>query len=178
MSEDDVPGVGDYEGAAAGWGALKAVADAVRGQMAVVKETRGLLNMNQPHGFDCPGCAWPDPKHTSSFEFCENGAKAVAWEATAKRTTPEVFASHTVSELWNWPDFDLENEPAALARTGAVHVTAAPYRDVDAGFDADRVHLLSGKGRPRYRGAEGNHEDPHGTRCKKPGRRRLRRSRP
>jgi molybdopterin-dependent oxidoreductase alpha subunit len=78
--------------------------------MAVVKETRGLLNMNQPHGFDCPGCAWPDPKHTSSFEFCENGAKAVSWEATAKRTTPEFFAAHTVSELWHWSDFDLENE--------------------------------------------------------------------
>lgn len=110
MSEDDVVGVGDYKGAAAGWGALKAVADAVRGQMAVVKETRGLLSMNQPHGFDCPGCAWPDPKHTSSFEFCENGAKAVAWEATAKRTTPAFFAAHTVSELWDWSDFDLENE--------------------------------------------------------------------
>jgi molybdopterin-dependent oxidoreductase alpha subunit len=110
MSEDDVAGVGDYEGAAAGWGALKAVADAVRGQMAIVKETRGLLKMNQPHGFDCPGCAWPDPKHTSSFEFCENGAKAVSWEATAKRTTPEFFAAHTVSELWNWSDFDLEDE--------------------------------------------------------------------
>src|SRR5437868_11653467 len=78
--------------------------------MAPGKETHGLLSMNQPHGFDCPGCAWPEPKHTSSFEFCENGAKAVAWEATAKRTTPEFFAAHTVSELWNWPDFDLENE--------------------------------------------------------------------
>jgi molybdopterin-dependent oxidoreductase alpha subunit len=110
MSQDDVTGIADYEGAAAGWGALKAVADAVRGQKAIVKETRGLLTMNQPHGFDCPGCAWPDPKHTSSFEFCENGAKAVSWEATAKRTTPEFFAAHTVSELWNWSDFDLENE--------------------------------------------------------------------
>jgi molybdopterin-dependent oxidoreductase alpha subunit len=110
MSDDDVVGVGDYEGAAAGWGALKAVADALRGQMAIIKETRGLLSMNQPHGFDCPGCAWPDPKHTSSFEFCENGAKAVAWEATAKRTTPEFFATYTVSELWSRPDFDLENE--------------------------------------------------------------------
>jgi molybdopterin-dependent oxidoreductase alpha subunit len=110
MSQDDVAGVAEYEGAAAGWGALKAVAEAVRGQKALVKETRGLLNMNQPHGFDCPGCAWPDPKHTSSFEFCENGAKAVSWEATAKRTTPEFFAAHTVSELWNRPDFDLENE--------------------------------------------------------------------
>jgi len=110
MSEDDVVGVAEYDGAAAGWGALKAVADAVRGQKAVVKETHGLLTMNQPHGFDCPGCAWPDPKHTASFEFCENGAKAVAWEATAKRTTPEFFAAHPVSELWKWNDFDLENE--------------------------------------------------------------------
>jgi molybdopterin-dependent oxidoreductase alpha subunit len=116
MSVDDVAGVrevvgvSEYEGAAAGWGALKAVAEAVGGQKAIAKEIRGLLNMNQPHGFDCPGCAWPDPKHTSSFEFCENGAKAVSWEATAKRTTPEFFAAHTVGELWNWSDFDLENE--------------------------------------------------------------------
>jgi molybdopterin-dependent oxidoreductase alpha subunit len=110
MSDQKVIGVEDYESPAGGWGALKAVADAVRGQMAVVAETRGLLNMNQPQGFDCPGCAWPDPKHTSSFEFCENGAKAVSWEATGKRTTPEFFAAHTVSELWGWNDFDLENE--------------------------------------------------------------------
>jgi molybdopterin-dependent oxidoreductase alpha subunit len=110
MAKNEIAGVEDYKGAAAGWGALKAVAEALRGQMAVVNETHGLLTMNQPHGFDCPGCAWPDPKHTSSFEFCENGAKAVSWEATAKRTTPEFFAAHTVSELWNWRDFDLENE--------------------------------------------------------------------
>jgi molybdopterin-dependent oxidoreductase alpha subunit len=110
MTNKKIEGVEDYQGAAAGWGALKAVAGALRGQMAVANETHGLLTMNQPHGFDCPGCAWPDPEHTSSFEFCENGAKAVSWEATAKRTTPEFFAAHTVSELWNRPDFDLENE--------------------------------------------------------------------
>src|ERR1700722_16985805 len=110
MANKEIPGVEDYKGAAAGWGALKAVAEAVRGQMAVVNETHGLLTMNQPHGFDCPGCAWPDPRHTSSFEFCENGAKAVSWEATSKRTTPEFFAAHTVSELWTWADFDLEGE--------------------------------------------------------------------
>jgi hypothetical protein len=71
MSEDDVEVVAEHEGAAAGWGAPKAVADAVRDQKAIVKETRSLRKMNQPHGFDCPGSAWPDPKHTSSFEFCE-----------------------------------------------------------------------------------------------------------
>src|ERR1700754_4532462 len=110
MSEDDVEGVAEYDGAAAGWGALKAVADAVRGQRAIVKETRGLLNMNQPQGFDCPGCAWPDPKHTSSFEFCENGAKAVTWEATGKRVKPEFFASNPVSQLWNLSDYWLEEQ--------------------------------------------------------------------
>src|SRR5690242_20941416 len=109
MSDDDVAGVREYEGAAAGWGALKAVADAVRGQKAIVKETRGLLSMNQPDGFDCPGCAWPDPKHTSAFEFCENGAKAVTWEATRKRATPEVFERHTITELLTWNDHDIED---------------------------------------------------------------------
>ena len=64
------------------------------------RETSALGRVNKHAGFDCPGCAWPDPKHTTSFEFCENGAKAVTWEATAKRATPEFFASHTVSELW------------------------------------------------------------------------------
>ena len=105
-----VEGVEDYTGPAGGWGALKAVAKALSGEMAVPREVTGLLTMNQPAGFDCPGCAWPDPKHTSSFEFCENGAKAVAWEATSKRTTPEFFAEHTVSELWSWSDFALEGE--------------------------------------------------------------------
>ncbi|KQU87556.1 formate dehydrogenase [Mesorhizobium sp. Root102] len=73
-----------------------------------IKGAATLGRMNQPEGFDCPGCAWPDPKHTSSFEFCENGGKAVAWEATAKRCTPEFFAVHTVAELSSWSDFDLE----------------------------------------------------------------------
>src|SRR5215475_10243368 len=108
MTKRNLTGIEDYKGAAAGWGALKAVADAVRGQMAVVNETHGLLTMNQPAGFDCPGCAWPDPKHTSSFEFCENGAKAVTWELTSRRVTPEFFAAHTVRELEQESDHWLE----------------------------------------------------------------------
>ena len=63
MAKNEVAGVGDYEGPAGGWGALKAVAEAIRGQMAPVQETHGLLTMNQPHGFDCPGCAWPSQAH-------------------------------------------------------------------------------------------------------------------
>ena len=110
MAKDDVPGVGPYGGPAGGWGALQAVAKALSGQMAVVSDTRALLEVNQPHGFDCPGCAWPDPRHTSSFEFCENGAKAVSWEATAKRAGPDFFATHPISELWTWSDYALEGE--------------------------------------------------------------------
>jgi molybdopterin-dependent oxidoreductase alpha subunit len=99
-----------YAGPAGGWGALRAVAGAIRGQMGVARSVEALHRVNQPVGFDCPGCAWPDPHHASSFEFCENGAKAVTWEATSKRTTPEFFAAHTLSELWSWNDHDLENE--------------------------------------------------------------------
>src|ERR1044071_7246286 len=109
MTEPKVPGVGDYEGAAGGWGALGAVARALKSQMAVGREADALRRVNQPTGFDCPGCAWPDPKHTSSFEFCENGAKAVAWEATTKRADPAFFAAHTVAALWAWTDHALED---------------------------------------------------------------------
>ncbi|PXA86712.1 CbbBc protein [Caulobacter sp. D4A] len=104
-----VPGVKPYGGPAGGWGALKAVAGALADQETVVEGGKTLMRANQPEGFDCPGCAWPDPKHTSSFEFCENGAKAVAWEATSKRATPEVFAAHTVSELLTWSDHAIED---------------------------------------------------------------------
>lgn len=109
MANLKIPGVRTYDGPAGGWGALKAVAGALSDQATVIEGGRTLLSANQPEGFDCPGCAWPDPKHTSSFEFCENGAKAVAWEATSKRATPEVFARHTVTELLGWSDHQIED---------------------------------------------------------------------
>jgi anaerobic selenocysteine-containing dehydrogenase len=55
--------------------------------------------VNQPHGFDCPGCAWPDPSHRTPFEFCENGAKAVAEEATTLRVTPDFFRQWSLTQL-------------------------------------------------------------------------------
>ena len=95
---------------AGGWGALHATAKALREESAILKGGKSLLSMNQPDGFDCPGCAWPDPKHTSSFEFCENGAKAVAWETTKKRVAREFFATWTVSELERQSDHWLEDQ--------------------------------------------------------------------
>ena len=95
---------------AGGWGALHATAKALREESAIVKGGRSLLSMNQPDGFDCPGCAWPDSKHTSSFEFCENGAKAVAWETTKRRVTREFFATWTVDALERQSDHWLEDQ--------------------------------------------------------------------
>ena len=109
MRKKEVPGIGEYGGPAGGWGALQAVAKALRGEMSANRTTI-MLQVNQPDGFDCPGCAWPDPREGSSFEFCENGAKAVSWEATNKRVTPAFFAEHSVSELWQREDFFLEWE--------------------------------------------------------------------
>jgi molybdopterin-dependent oxidoreductase alpha subunit len=109
-ADRNLTGVKPYNSPAGGWGALKATAKAVRDQMDVAEAPLLLYRTNKPAGFDCPGCAWPDKEHTSTFQFCENGAKAVTWEATKKRVTPEFFAKHTVSELLTWTDFQLENE--------------------------------------------------------------------
>ena len=107
MSEEKIA---IYKGPAGGWGALRGVTNALLRQDIPVKGAKTLLSANQPDGFDCPGCAWPDRNHHSSFEFCENGAKAVAAEATARRAGPELFAQHTVSELAAQSDFWLEDQ--------------------------------------------------------------------
>ncbi|MGQ7249389.1 molybdopterin-dependent oxidoreductase [Halomonas sp. V046] len=104
------PDVVPYKGPAGGWGALKSVGRHVRHSKAPWKAVRSLLRTNQGQGFDCPGCAWGDPLHGSSFEFCENGAKAVAWEVTDKRVTPAFFERHSVAELLGWDDFMLEDQ--------------------------------------------------------------------
>jgi molybdopterin-dependent oxidoreductase alpha subunit len=98
-----------YRGAAGGWGALNSVAKHLKHQGVAVKGSITLLQVNQPDGFDCPGCAWPDKAHTSTFEYCENGAKAVAFESTTKRTDLDFFAAHSVSWLKDQSDYFLED---------------------------------------------------------------------
>jgi molybdopterin-dependent oxidoreductase alpha subunit len=105
----EVPGIRPYDGPAGGWGALRATAQAVRQQMESISAPITLMRTNQPDGFDCPGCAWPDKEHRSTFQFCENGAKAVTWEATTKRVPPEFFASNTVTSLLQKSDYELED---------------------------------------------------------------------
>ncbi|HEX6449582.1 MAG TPA: molybdopterin-dependent oxidoreductase, partial [Trebonia sp.] len=98
-------------------------------EMGPTRSLRTLLKVNQANGFDCPSCAWADPdvKDRKHAEFCENGAKAVAWEATRKRVDAAFFAKHPVSWLDEQTDHWLESngrltEPMYLA-PGADHYT-------------------------------------------------------
>jgi len=95
--------------AAGGLGALWATARHLRRDSGLMRGGKALLAMNQPGGFDCPGCAWPEPpaERRERFEFCENGAKALAEEATTARATPELFAQLSIDELRLLSDFEL-----------------------------------------------------------------------
>lgn len=133
-----------YKGPAGGWGALRSVARQLLQHRIAAKGSRTLLSANQPDGFDCPGCAWPDRQHTSSFEFCENGVKAVAAEATADRATPQVIAQHTVSELHGWSDHALE-AMGRLTEPMAYDPVTDRYRAIgwDEAFATIARHLQS-----------------------------------
>lgn len=92
-------------------GVTTAMRHAVR-EMGPVRSASGLLRMNQPGGFDCMSCAWPDPNapDRSHAEFCENGAKALASEATRKRVRPELFAEHSIDDLAARDDYWLNRQ--------------------------------------------------------------------
>ena len=97
-----------YKGPAAGWGALNAVTRFWLDSKQPFKNLRALLKTNQNGGFDCPGCAWGDSPEDGHIKFCENGAKAVNWEATKRRVDPAFFARYTVSQLREQSDYWLE----------------------------------------------------------------------
>ena len=78
--------------------------------MGLKRSVKTLTMVNQQNGFDCPGCAWPDPEHRTHFEFCENGAKAVADEATTSRVTPDFFAKYSIQELSEQSDYWLNKQ--------------------------------------------------------------------
>ena len=86
--------------AAGGVPSIVAALKTISSEMGLVRGARTLLKVNQAGGVDCPGCAWPEPdRERSHFEFCENGAKHIADEATTKRVTPEFFAQWSVADL-------------------------------------------------------------------------------
>ena len=115
-------------------------------KMGPTKTIKTLLMVNQKDGFDCPGCAWPDPEHRTTFEFCENGAKAVADEAMPARVNAAFFEQHSISELSAWPDYKLNRagrlaEPMHLAE-GSNHYSPISWSDAIT-LVSDRLNGMS-----------------------------------
>ncbi len=131
-TDDDSP-IRHYAKPAGGWDALKSSWQALREQEAILRGPGTLLRTNQPSGFDCPGCAWPDRNPHSTFEFCENGVKAVANESTGKRVDREFFAQHSVAWLAEQDDQFLE---AQGRLTEPMAYDAASDRYVPIAWDA------------------------------------------
>ncbi|MBX9934348.1 MAG: FdhF/YdeP family oxidoreductase [Methylobacterium sp.] len=104
------PIIEPYEGPAGGWGSAGSLAEILTREQIPVSGAALLMKQNKPDGFMCVSCAWSKPAKPSAFEYCENGAKATAWEQTAKRVGPDFFARHTVTELLGWTDYALEEK--------------------------------------------------------------------
>jgi molybdopterin-dependent oxidoreductase alpha subunit len=115
-------------------------------QMGIRRSALTLLRVNQTDGFDCPGCAWPEPGHRSHAEFCENGAKAVAEEATLRRVTPAFFAEHPISALAGRSEHWLGQQgrltEPMVKRAGADHYEPIGWTDAFA-LIAAKLHGLA-----------------------------------
>ncbi len=127
--------LGHLQGAAAGMPAVLISARHVFSEMNVGRGLKALAALNQKDGYDCPGCAWPDPDgHRSSIaEYCENGAKAVAEEATTKKLTAKFFANNSVFDLAKLNDYEIGKkgrvaEPMYLPE-GATHYQPISWDD-------------------------------------------------
>jgi molybdopterin-dependent oxidoreductase alpha subunit len=104
---------------------------------AITRGAQALRLLNQKHGIDCMSCAWPEPDgHRRLAEFCENGAKAVAWEADSRLATPEFFRRHSVAELSQQSDYWLGQqgriEQPMLLRDGSAHYEPISWDDAFA----------------------------------------------
>lgn len=104
------PKIEAYEGPAGGWGSARSLAEILTREHIPLSGAALLMKQNKPDGFMCVSCAWAKPAKPLAFEYCENGAKATAWEQTSKRAGPDLFAKHTVSDLLTWSDYALEEQ--------------------------------------------------------------------
>jgi molybdopterin-dependent oxidoreductase alpha subunit len=98
----------ESEGPAGGWGSVKSIAHMFGDKFPSPAILQTLASQNKPGGFQCVSCAWPKPVNYHPFEFCENGAKATLSDLTSARCKPDFWDKHTVSELRDWKDYDLE----------------------------------------------------------------------
>ena len=107
----DHPTIEPYDDPSGGWGSVKSLVGHATAQGLLTSTLWATLQrQNKPDGFMCVSCSWAKPADPRPFEYCENGAKATIWEITPKRCDREFFAKHTVSELREWPDHDLEKQ--------------------------------------------------------------------
>ncbi|MHB9878529.1 FdhF/YdeP family oxidoreductase [Pacificimonas sp. ICDLI1SI03] len=104
----DLPEPKGYKRATGGWGSLEGITRVELTAKASPSAALTLKTQNKPGGYMCSSCAWTKPEDPHVFEFCENGAKATLWDLTTARCTPEFFAQHSVSELREWGDYELE----------------------------------------------------------------------
>ena len=104
----DKPKTKPYSGPSGGYGSLRSVASVLIREEVALLGAETMMHQNKPDGYMCVSCAWGKPAVPHAFEYCENGAKATAWEITKKRVAPAFFAQHTLSELETWLDYDLE----------------------------------------------------------------------
>ena len=110
MAKKQQPKIEPYHHPAGGWGSVKSVATTLMQEKIPVLGSELLWKQNKSDGFMCVSCSWAKPRSPHPFEFCENGAKATAWEATDKTVTADFFAQHTVTELRSWSDYQLEEK--------------------------------------------------------------------
>eukprot|EP00659_Diplonema_papillatum_P006498 gene6498-9932_t len=127
---------------AGGWGALISVAQAWLTSDNALKNIRMMLKTNQNGGFDCPGCAWGDSPESGMVKFCENGAKAVNWEATKRRVDAAFFAKHSVSALLEQSDYWLEYQ-GRLTEPMSYDAETDRYKPIswESAFDLIGKHL-------------------------------------
>ncbi|HEY4187895.1 MAG TPA: FdhF/YdeP family oxidoreductase [Polyangia bacterium] len=135
--EENAPRVGRRKLAAAGFTSIWETTHRGFREMGPKRTFQTLLKLNQKDGFDCPSCAWPDPDgHRKPAEFCENGAKAVAAEATRARVTPEFFAKHSIPELLRQSDLWLDQQGRITnpmwRRAGGDHYESLSWEDAFA----------------------------------------------
>ena len=99
-----------YEGPSGGWGSVRGMMRIYARELSPPTVLKTLSEQNKPEGFACVSCAWAKPADYHPAEFCENGAKATMWEMTSRRCGPDFFAKHTLTELREWRDYDLEQQ--------------------------------------------------------------------
>ncbi len=143
-----------YKGPAGGWGSARSLGNILRRERVLVGAQAQLWRQNKADGFACVSCAWAKGAKSHVFEYCENGAKATAWEITPLRCEPAFFAAHSVAELLTWEDYDLEQagrltQPMRIA-AGESHYTPVSWAEAFAeigrelkGYDPARVVFYS-----------------------------------